>query len=297
MPYKHIAAHLKKTELACRLHYHQLSHGSHRRKRTASTSTASSNSSSSSKHSLHQQYQLPSLHGDGIGFQTPMHGSPNGYHLTSPEKYTVLNQSPGRVHHKVLLPKPRTITPDESPNHIHGLRIDTTTNGLQPSSVDADRLHSIYNNRRSSFWAAIAADYGPDVSPAQLEDIWRHNTNSIRRPPTPPGHSPNDRVLRPSPFPNYHTPASTAIDTTKDYGPVVHPTGVIPSDRLQYQLATQQSAVPYDQMPYHLPRMDRQPSWSNHSGVPATAITALLTEDKCPRHAQYCIGGRCISNH
>ena len=32
MPYKHIAAHLKKTELACRLHYHQLSHGSHRRK-------------------------------------------------------------------------------------------------------------------------------------------------------------------------------------------------------------------------------------------------------------------------
>lgn len=27
MPYKHIAAHLKKTELACRLHYHQLSHG------------------------------------------------------------------------------------------------------------------------------------------------------------------------------------------------------------------------------------------------------------------------------
>jgi hypothetical protein len=41
MPYKHIAAHLKKTELACRLHYHQLSHGSNRRKRTASCSSGS----------------------------------------------------------------------------------------------------------------------------------------------------------------------------------------------------------------------------------------------------------------
>ncbi|OBT59044.1 hypothetical protein VE04_01045 [Pseudogymnoascus sp. 24MN13] len=40
MPYKHIAAHLKKTELACRLHYHQLSHGSNRRKRTASIPSA-----------------------------------------------------------------------------------------------------------------------------------------------------------------------------------------------------------------------------------------------------------------
>ncbi|PHH85734.1 hypothetical protein CDD83_11238 [Cordyceps sp. RAO-2017] len=42
MPYKHIAAHLNKTELACRLHYHQLSHGSTRRKRTTSCSSGSS---------------------------------------------------------------------------------------------------------------------------------------------------------------------------------------------------------------------------------------------------------------
>ncbi|KAI0481252.1 hypothetical protein GGR56DRAFT_312114 [Xylariaceae sp. FL0804] len=46
MPYKHIAAHLKKTELACRLHYHQLSHGSNRRKRTTSCSSGSSASHS-----------------------------------------------------------------------------------------------------------------------------------------------------------------------------------------------------------------------------------------------------------
>ncbi|KAK3400871.1 hypothetical protein B0T20DRAFT_451542 [Sordaria brevicollis] len=45
MPYKHIAAHLKKTELACRLHFHQLSHGSNRRKRTTSLSSHGSNQS------------------------------------------------------------------------------------------------------------------------------------------------------------------------------------------------------------------------------------------------------------
>ncbi|KAG5918675.1 hypothetical protein E4U42_006772 [Claviceps africana] len=42
MPYKHIAAHLNKTELACRLHYHQLSRGSTRRKRDVSPSSSSS---------------------------------------------------------------------------------------------------------------------------------------------------------------------------------------------------------------------------------------------------------------
>lgn len=41
MPYRVIAAHLNKTELACRLHYHQLNHGSSRRKRASSGSSGS----------------------------------------------------------------------------------------------------------------------------------------------------------------------------------------------------------------------------------------------------------------
>lgn len=63
MPYKHIAAHLKKTELACRLHYHQLSHGSNRRKRT----TSMSSSSSSTGHSPMMTATIPS----------PIHESPS----------------------------------------------------------------------------------------------------------------------------------------------------------------------------------------------------------------------------
>src|SRR5438034_7402667 len=38
--YKHIATHLRKTELACRLHYHQMSYGSNRRRRTESMSSS-----------------------------------------------------------------------------------------------------------------------------------------------------------------------------------------------------------------------------------------------------------------
>ncbi|KAG5980766.1 hypothetical protein E4U55_003691 [Claviceps digitariae] len=42
MPYKHIATQLNKTELACRLHYHQLQRGSTRRRRDGSPSSTTS---------------------------------------------------------------------------------------------------------------------------------------------------------------------------------------------------------------------------------------------------------------
>ncbi|KAJ4351946.1 uncharacterized protein N0V89_007291 [Didymosphaeria variabile] len=73
MPYKHIAAHLKKTELACRLHYHQLSHGSHRRKRTSSVSSATSCSSAgqSPAYSMavdNDEYSPSSRHGSPMSY-------------------------------------------------------------------------------------------------------------------------------------------------------------------------------------------------------------------------------------
>lgn len=287
MPYKHIAAHLKKTELACRLHYHQLSHGSHRRKRTGSTSTASSTSSSSSKYSP-TQFPLPGH--DDLG--TPLGSSPNGYGSVSPSRYG-MNASPGRPQHKVLLPKPR-MTPDDSPNRIHGLRINTAASMMHAVPVDTDRLQAIYNSHRSSFWESIAAEYGSDVSPAQLEDIWRQGLNMARRPPTPE-ESPNSRLgyptLKPSPFPNFHTPVSANLDKHKDYSTMGHP--AFATDRLPFPMATPTSTTSFDHGP--LPGLGRSSSWSNASGVPATAITALLTENKCPRHSDYCVGGHC--NH
>jgi len=297
MPYKHIAAHLKKTELACRLHYHQLSHGSHRRKRTSSLS--SSSSGGSVRHSPPQYHLNGEHHEDFALASVAMHGPPNPYGAMNPvTSYTTSNGSPARTQHKVLLPKPRPITPDDSPTRLHGLRINTSGGSPHESPVDTNRLRAIYDTHRGTFWSAIAAEYGPDVSPNQLEDIWRQNTGSIH-PPTPED-SPNGRaaihpMLQPSPFPPY---ATSMLSHRKDYGPVtLGSSGPSPSDRFSYGMPTPTAPGSYASTP-SLGGLSRTSTWStNIAPPPATAITALLTEDKCPRHnhteSRYCAGGHC----
>ncbi|KKY29728.1 hypothetical protein UCDDA912_g10337 [Diaporthe ampelina] len=113
MPYKHIAAHLKKTELACRLHYHQLSHGSNRRKRT----TSMSSSSSSNGHSPLMQASIPSpIHespsrsvsppGSVVSYGHP--GSPGSVQLPSIMNAGVGSSSSPRL--PAILPKPAGMT-------------------------------------------------------------------------------------------------------------------------------------------------------------------------------------------
>ncbi|OJD40391.1 uncharacterized protein BKCO1_1000259 [Diplodia corticola] len=261
MPYKHIAQHLKKTELACRLHYHQLSHGSHRRKRNASISSTTSSIVSGSTNTTGSQFELPTEIAEEYT-QTvtpPRQGSP------------MMTVEAAQTHQqKILLPRlhPRIITPQSSPEPRMDLRIDTNMhnnnhNNASPASstagpgmampfhhhgyasahgqecqrlpstltsasgshsrqhsrasslspVDTARLRGIYEAHRTAFWAAVAADYGPDASAAQLEDVWRQGGSGsplcpsffsksdrglglhIARPPTPPGESPNGTTL------------------------------------------------------------------------------------------------------
>jgi hypothetical protein len=138
----------------------------------------------------------------------------------------------------------------------------------------------------------------------------------MRRPPTPQD-SPNSRAVLPllkaSPFPNY----PSSLEPSKDYGPVGHVLGTMSppdhqyqSHRLSYPMAP---PMQVSNMVHHYdssssppslpPLLDRQPqqqpSWSTQPGVgvPATAITALLTEDKCPRHSEYCTNSGCYGNH
>ena len=115
MPYKHIAAHLKKTELACRLHYHQLSHGSNRRKRTTSMSSGSSTSG----HSPIQQTSIPSPiyeHGGTSSRSASPPESAGSYGSASPggiqlprimSATTSTNTSPRLP---TILPKPTSMT-------------------------------------------------------------------------------------------------------------------------------------------------------------------------------------------
>jgi hypothetical protein len=61
------------------------------------------------------------------------------------------------------------------------------------SRVNKDRLGRIYDAHRSHFWSMIARDYGDNITPATLEEVWRrHNANPISHyPPTPPSRSPD----------------------------------------------------------------------------------------------------------
>jgi hypothetical protein len=181
--------------------------------------------------------------------------------------------SPGRSQHKILLPKPRSLTPQGSPEPHNGLRINTDVT-YQPKSVDTERLRSIYEARRQQFWATVAADYGADISPAQLEEIWRTGTNAVR-PPTPEAspdgsmlQNPTLPTLKPSGF-YYASPAPEP----KHYSPMQGVASTASSsDRMSYMLP----------MPVPSSGRPRAGTWSSapRDNMP---IASLLTEDKNPR--------------
>lgn len=292
MPYKHIAAQLKKTELACRLHYHQLCHGSHRRRRTTSISSTISSSSVSHASSC-LQYSPPSEQKGSHTAESSHHGSPSMYRIgsTSPPSSTSV---PVSVYNKPILPKcqPGLVTPRTSPepnlHHLSGLRINTAEHILQrPStvtSIDTDRLRAIYEARRAAFWASIAAEYGQDVSPIHLEQVWRQTCN-VARPLTPPEDGNSHFKARPLP-PLYAQPAASAserlqgrlFDTTPTTAGV---SAVSAPERLQYTLPTLTPSTTGTGTPSM--SLSRASTWSETSSVPATAIAALLTVDKEPR--------------
>ncbi|RYP49588.1 hypothetical protein DL768_004709 [Monosporascus sp. mg162] len=223
MPYKHIAAHLKKTELACRLHYHQLSHGSNRRKRTTSVS-----SGSSAGHSPILPAVIPAPIQESSSREITPPGSAGSYGPDSPRQQTsvqlpsIMGRPSTSPHLPAILPKPTTIrsaaTISSSPSGFPTPHSDSLRNlgpsafpqpspvsqgpalrldcSLPPPSAHVDilRLQSIYTTHRSSFWSAIAAEYGGGVSPIVLEQAWKASMFSAgSQTPITPVTSPNDR--------------------------------------------------------------------------------------------------------
>ena len=195
MPYKHIAAHLKKTELACRLHYHQLSHGSNRRKRTGSMSSGTT----STVNSPIMQHSMPSPiheHDSAHSASPPYSYSPQSAdQVQLPAASSMLlprsdSTSPLRVlnHPVAILPKPsqpRRVLSDSAANPPLRLNCDVATQPtLTVSNVDKERLRHIYEAHRSSFWSVIASEYGGSVSPMLLEEAWKRGI-ATNAPPTP----------------------------------------------------------------------------------------------------------------
>ncbi|KAG7138149.1 hypothetical protein HYQ45_004678 [Verticillium longisporum] len=222
MPYKHIAAHLKKTELACRLHYHQLSHGSNRRKQRAT----SVSSGSSANQSPILRTTMPSPIREPTPRTVTPPGSAGSYGPSSPAPV----QLPSILNHSTsprlpaILPKPVAMTlppittspprgyptplTEPSPNSAAHpsatfsrmannqpltppLRLDCSPlpplqSALSHSTVDMGRLQAVYAAHRGSFWAAISNDYGNGATPASLEQAWKAGLCCQQHPATAP---------------------------------------------------------------------------------------------------------------
>ena len=179
MPYKHIAAHLQKTELACRLHYHQLSFGTKRRRRTLSASSTKSG------------FQPDAIHESN---ETPQRIPPTFSPPDSPEDIHSESTRPSSAYNPIsILPKPvigsQRVTQQNLSLHLITQDIERFE---ERSRVDKARLDKIYEAHRCHFWSMVARDYGDNVSPAVLEDVWRRTAQApmSQFPPTPPNRSP-----------------------------------------------------------------------------------------------------------
>lgn len=209
MPYKHIAAHLNKTELACRLHYHQLSHGSTRRKRTASCSSGSSDpspnqaaTSSSPIYRGETRSLSPSVAGANY-LPKPLNSDMQLSRIMSVERSPRLPAILPKPEHLAFsqgpeaIPRYPMVTPEQhheplppvNIHHHHGspvyqspappLRLDTSrlsppsASVHTPAHVDVARLRAIYEAHKSTFWNVIADEYGMNASPVALEQAWK----------------------------------------------------------------------------------------------------------------------------
>lgn len=186
MPYKHIAAHLQKTELACRLHYHQLSFGTKRRRRGSSASSVRSICSTAGvEHATVPQRPLPNI------------SPPESPENTS--RGTTRHSSP--QHPVPILPKPAAPQPVLPPANALRLITQDAERMEEYGRINKQRLSQIYDANRGPFWAAVAQQYGDGTNPGILEDVWRRTCANrySNYPPTPPNRSPQSPLAHLTP--------------------------------------------------------------------------------------------------
>lgn len=224
MPYKHIAAHLKKTELACRLHYHQMSYGANRRKRTDSISSTSSCTSAVGGRDVTPENTL-------YTHLSPVPSPPSSPEYTTGKPACDSNYSQLSRAHAPILPKPDTSpsrslqsTPVDLAKSLH---LDTSCTISQPHKpvenpayIDPARLRAIYDAHRSSFWSMIALEYSRDAvfSGRQLEEAFFHTTlpPTTTRAPSPPTPGPSPQDVAPAIYnPSFSAPI---FHTTENRG-------------------------------------------------------------------------------
>ncbi|KAI5844880.1 hypothetical protein BZA05DRAFT_153187 [Tricharina praecox] len=189
--YKKIASHLDKTELACRLHYHQLSHGGNRRKRNSSVSSTSSNTPAGSPATSPSAASPLSTTKITTTTTKPFIAS-----SFSPVNAAGAIQKSGtpcnplsKIKGKPLLPKPAdaatsgagAISTPRRQNAKGGKPLRVHCN---PDSIDKEKLKRLVKQNEPKFWELIAAQYGEPIDGEYLRTIWTKGFGS-ETPPTP----------------------------------------------------------------------------------------------------------------
>ena len=227
MPYKHIAAQLNKTELACRLHYHQMSYGGNRRRRSDSVSSTGSFSSAITG------LRDPTPDTTRYTQLSPVPSPPSSPDMCA-DKNEATSEASRFPSHRApvpILPKPYSSSSSPSlsttklsdPFHVdpytsqqqlpYPLRTD------QRAFVDPSRLRTIYEAHRHAFWSRIALEYAPDssVSGRQVEETFFRCCNMASTtardlsPPTP-GPSPEEKL---APVMYHHRQTTTSPLTSR----------------------------------------------------------------------------------
>ncbi|KAI5851701.1 hypothetical protein DFP73DRAFT_165566 [Morchella snyderi] len=207
--YKKIASHLDKTELACRLHYHQLSHGGNRRKRNSSISSTSSNASATS----------PVASPSNSETQLTSKRSSSPQSSFSPVNAAGAIQKVGsnmmpKIKGKPLLPKP--VEGSTHRKHTIGKANKLRVN-CNPDSIDKEKLIRIVEAQRACFWESVASQYGGSVDPEFLAKCWQKGFTST--PPTP-AISPSSKAVSPPPAApiseDGHNTASSTMATVSE---------------------------------------------------------------------------------
>lgn len=204
MPYKHIAAQLRKTELACRLHYHQMSYGSNRRKRAPSVSSLTSSASYTPASSVLDPSPAHSPYNS-----TPM-TSPSTSPRSGPSLLSDSLSSPPLYQGPQLPLLPKPVVNERRP-HLPGpsewsndlrlnteLKLPSASELLRSPPIDPSRLRDIYEVHRKNFWAQIANQYSPNaqISAFELEAAFfaKHGSNGTRGQPPTPEPSPQNTI-------------------------------------------------------------------------------------------------------
>ncbi|KAF8540493.1 hypothetical protein BDD12DRAFT_880445 [Trichophaea hybrida] len=181
--YKKIASKLDKTELACRLHYHQLSHGGNRRKRNNSISSNSSNTSVPSP--------ATSPSAESASAKSFIASSFSPVNAAGAIQKPGVTSTLSKIKGKPLLPKPVDGSTGSGAGIASTPRRQTNAKGgkplrvhCNPDSIDKDRLWRLVKGNESKFWDSIAEQYGESIEGEYLRAIWQKGLGS-ETPPTP----------------------------------------------------------------------------------------------------------------